>query len=113
MSDTNVYQRCYAANAEYNGLTRRAASVMLISHSGGSNICYEAAVTFFPYESEGDFRITYDAYFAKKLYEATDRRSKKREKELLLTLQAEIDSLAATINAQVFWNKPISEVQAG
>lgn len=109
MSDINVYQRYYAARAEYNGVTRRAASVMLIAHSCDGNISYEAAVTFFPYEHEGDFRITYDAFLSKIVYDAPGRRSKKREKELLDTLSDEIDSMLVDINAQVYWDEPIGE----
>ena len=58
----NVYERYYAAEAEFNGVPRHAALVMLVADSDAGNIKYEAAVTFFPHNDEEDFAVSYDAY---------------------------------------------------
>lgn len=109
----NVYERYYAAEAEFNGVPRHGALVKLISDSEAGNIRYEAAVSFFPHNDEDDFAISYDAFFNKVLYEGAGRRSKKREQALLKSFQAEIDQLAETIGGKVFWNQPLREERRG
>ena len=113
MSPINVYERYYAAEAEFNGVPRHGALVMLIADSDAGNIRYEAAVTFFPHNDEEDFAISYDAYFNKVLYEAKGRRSKKREQSLFETLTSEIDQLAETIGGKVLWEQPLREERRG
>lgn len=105
----NVYERYYAAEAEFNGVPRHGALVMLIADSNAGNIKYEVAVTFFPHNDEEDFAVSYDAYLSKVLYEAKGRRSKKREEALLESLQSEIDQLAETIGGKVLWDQPLRE----
>ena len=109
----NVYEQYFSAEAEYNGVPRQGALVMLISDSEAGNIRYEAAVSFFPHNEEDDFAVSYDAYLSKTLYEAQGRRSKKREQALMETFQAEIDQLAATIGGKVLWDKPLREERRG
>ena len=109
----NVYERYYAAEAEFNDVPRYGALVMLVANSEEGNIRYEAAVTFFPHRDEEDYTISYDAYFSKVLYEAKGRRSKKREQVLLQTLAAEIDQLAETIGGKVLWDQPLREARMG
>lgn len=109
----NVYERYYAAEAEFNGVPRHGALVMLISTSEERQIKYEAAVSFFPHNDDEDYAVSYDAYFSKVLYEAKGRRSKKREEALLETLQAEIDLLAETIGGKVLWEQPLREERRG
>ena len=110
---TNVYERYYSAEAEYNGVTRHGALVMLVADSDAGNIKYEAAVTFFPHRDEEDYAVSYDAYLSKVLYEAKGRRSKKREETLLQTLATEIDELVGTIGGKVLWNQPLREERRG
>ena len=105
----NVFEQYLKAEAEYNGVPRHAALVMLIADSEAGNIRYEAAVSFFPHSSEDDFAISYDAYFNKILYEGRGRRSKKREQILLENFRTEIDQLAETIGGKVLWNQPLRE----
>ena len=105
----NVYERYYAAEAEFNGVPRHGALVMLIADSDAGNIRYEAAVTFFPHNDEEDYAVSYDAYLSKVLYKAKGRRSKKREHSLLETLTSEIDQLAETIGGKVLWEQPLRE----
>ena len=109
----NVYERYYAAEAEFNGVPRHGALVMLVAESDASNIKYEAAVTFFPHNDEEDFAVSYDAYLSKVLYEAKGRRSKKREQALLETLTSEIDKLAETIGGKALWDQPLREERRG
>ena len=109
----NVYERYYAGEAEYNGVPRHAALVMLVATSEEGNIRYEAAVTFFPHNDEEDYAVSYDAYFSKVLYEAKGRRSKKREQALMETFEQEIDQLAETIGGKVLWEQPLREARMG
>ena len=109
----NVYERYYAAKAEFNGVPRHGALVMLIADSESGNIRYEAAVSFFPHNDEEDYAVSYDAYFSKVLYESKGRRSKKREEALLVSFQNEIDQLAETIGGKVLWEQPLREERRG
>ena len=109
----NVYERYYAAEAEYNGVPRHAALVMLVATSEEGDIRYEAAVTFFPHNDEEDYAVSYDAYLSKVLYEAKGRRSKKREQALMETFEQEIDQVAETIGGKVLWEQPLREARLG
>ena len=113
MATINVYERYYAAEAEFNGVPRHAALVMLVSDSEAGNVKYEVAVTFFPHNDEEDYAVSYDAYFSKVLYEAKGRRSKKREQTLMETFEQEIDQLAETIGGKVLWEQPLQEARVG
>ena len=113
MATVNVYEQYFSAEAEFNGVPRRGALVMLVATSEEGNIRYEAAVTFFPHRDEEDYAVSYDAYFSKVLYEAKGRRSKKREEALLETFVAEIDKLAESIGGKVLWEKPLQEARRG
>lgn len=113
MATINVYERYYAAEAEFNGVLRHGALVMLVADSDAGNIKYEAVVSFFPHRDEEDYAVSYDAYFSKVLYESKGRRSKKREEALLQTLTSEINEIAETIGGKVFWNQPLREERRG
>ena len=113
MATINVYERYYAAEAEFNGVPRHGALVMLVADSDAGNIKYEAAVTFFPHNDEEDYAVSYDAYLSKVLYEAKGRRSKKREQALMETFVSEIDQLAETIGGKVLWEQPLREERRG
>lgn len=111
MATLNVYEQYFSAEAEFNGVPRNGAVVMLIATSEEGNIRYEAAVTFFPHRDEEDFAVSYDAYFNKVLYEAKGRRSKKREEVLLQELQQHIDELAREAGGTVYWDQPLREAK--
>ena len=113
MATINVYERYYAAEAEFNGVPRHGALVMLVADSEAGNIRYEAAVTFFPHNDEEDYAVSYDAYLSKVLYEAKGRRSKKREQTLMETFELEIDQLAEKIGGKVLWEQPLQEARLG
>ena len=113
MATVNVYEQYFEASGVFNGVERRAASVMLISDSEAGSIRYEVAVSFFPHHTPDDFAVSYDAYFCKVVYEAKGRRSKKREAELMETLRDAADALAAEQNAAIDWDKPLIEARRG
>ena len=109
----NVFEQYLNAEAEFNGVPRHGALVILVADSDAGNIKYEAAVTFFPHNDEEDYAVSYDAYFSKVLYEAKGRRSKKREQALMETFMSEIDQLADTIGGKVLWEQPLREERRG
>lgn len=113
MAEINVYQRYFEADFEYNGVKRKGAAVWLISDSEAGNIKYSAAVSFFPHEDAEDYRISYDAYFSQTLYEGKGRRSKKREKKLLDSLQDTINKLIEPEKGKILWDKPLSDERLG
>ena len=113
MATINVYEQYFAAEGIFNGVERRAAAVMLIATSEEGRIRYEVAVNFFPHRNDEDFAVSYDAYFAKTVYEASGRRSKKREEQLLETFRGEADSLAAEAGGLVQWDRPLIEARRG
>ena len=113
MSTINVFEQYFSADAEFNGVPRHGAKVMLIATSEEGNIRYEAAVTFFPHRDEEDYAVSYDAYFSKVLYDAKGRRSKKREASLLQELQQHVDELALQADGTVFWDQPLREARRG
>ena len=113
MATVNVFEHYFSADAEFNGVPRHGAKVMLIATSEEGNIRYEAAVTFFPHRDEEDFAVSYDAYFSKVLYEAKGRRSKKREEALMQEFQQHIDELAQEANGTIYWEKPLREARRG
>ena len=113
MATVNVYLQYFAAECTFNGVERRAVSVMLVAISEEGQIKYEVAVSFFSHVSEDDFAVSYDAYFSKTLFEAKGRRSKKREQQLMETIQEEADSLAKDANGIIYWDKPLIEARRG
>lgn len=113
MATINVYEQYFLAEGQFNGVDRKAVSVLLISDSCDGNIKYEVAVNFFPHRDEEDYAVSYDAYFSKVLYESSGRRSRKREASLLDTLREEADILASENGAVIFWDKPLIEARLG
>ena len=113
MAEVNIYQRYYEAAFECNGTQRCGASVLLISDSESGHIKYTAAVAFIPHEDEEDFRVPYDAYFSRIVYEADGRRSKKKEETLLDSLIQTIDELIEGTGGSVFWDKPLTQEKLG
>ena len=113
MATINVYEQYFEAEGSFNGVERRAASVLLVSDSEAGHIRYELAVNFFPHSTDDDFAISYDAYFSRTLCEAAGRRSKKREAGFLDALRPEADALAAGNGFTIFWDKPLIEARMG
>ena len=113
MATINVYEQYFAAEASFGEVERHAAAVLLIATSEEGRIQYEVAVNFFPHRNAEDFAISYDAYFPKTVYEAAGRRSRKREEQLLETLRAAADALAAEAGGTIHWDHPLMEARRG
>ena len=113
MATINVYEQYFRADCTFNDVQRHAVSVLLISDSECGNIRYEVAINFFPHNADDDFAISYDAYYSRIVFEASGRRSKKREKELLDNLRTVADELAAEVQATIFWDQPLIEARRG
>ncbi len=113
MAEINVYEQYFEAEMKYGGRERHGALVMLIAASDAGNLRYEAAVSFFPHDSEDDFAVSYDAYFSRTLFEGSGRRSKKKDKTFTDILRKEIDSLAEENGGKVFWDRPLREARFG
>ena len=113
MKTIDVYERYFEAKFTYNGVKRRAAAVKLTAESDCGMIKYEASVSFFPHEDEEDFRISYDAYFSKILYEGKGRRSKKKEEEYLKILFDIVDEICLEQGAVMYADKPLIPERRG
>ena len=113
MATINVYEQYFRADCTFNDVQRHAVSVLLISDSECGNIRYEVAINFFPHNADDDFAISYDAYYSRIVFEASGRRSKKREKEFLDNLRTVADELAAEVQATIFWDQPLIEARRG
>lgn len=113
MATINVYEQYFKAEGTFGGVERKAVNVMLVSDSEAGTIRYELGLSFFPHRTDDDFAISYDAWFSKILYEASGRRSRKREEALLATLRDEADKLAAENGARIIWESPLIEARRG
>lgn len=108
MATINVYQQFFKGECTFNGTERHGVSVLLISNSENGIIKYEVAVNFFPHFTDDDYAVSYDAYQSKTVYEGSGRRLKKREQELLDSLRAVADQLAAEIDGIIDWEHPLT-----
>ena len=113
MKVIDVFECYYEAECIANDRPRHAAKVSLTCTTDAGMVGYEWAVSFFPHNDPEDFAVSYDAYFSKVLYDAPGRRSKKREAQLLDSLQSEADALGAEAGGIIFWDKPLLEARRG
>lgn len=113
MKVIDVYKQYISADCVYNGVQRKGVAVTLTATSDSGTIKYEVGLSFFPHRDEEDFAISYDAYVSKEIYNAKGRRSRKKEAVFLEQLRKEADTLAAGLNAEIFWDKPLTEPRLG
>ena len=113
MTVIDVYSQYFKADCVFSGVPRRGAVVKLTSTSDQGHITYAFSVSFFRYQDPEDFSISGDAYAEKVIYDAPGRRSRKREAEMLKSLQPEVDALAAGLEGTVFWDQPLREARMG
>ena len=111
--DFCVYEQYFEGSHPGNGTPRHAARTALLVITGAGMVKYEAALSFFPHENAEDFRISYDIYADRVLFEAKGRRSKKREAALLEDLRPVLDELAQELGAEVYWDKPLIAARFG
>jgi hypothetical protein len=111
--DFNVYEQYFAAEHPGNGVPRRAARTALTVSSGEGRVRYVASLSFFPHETEEDFRVSWDVYAERELYDAPGRRSKKREAALLAGLRETLDALAAESGGEIRWEQPLIPARFG
>ena len=109
----DVYSCYYKAEAECNGVARRAALVKLTADSESGNITYTISASFFPHENEEDFGVSWDMVIEKKIFEGKGRRSKKRETLYMETIEEELSKLASEKGAEIFWDEPLAEARLG
>lgn len=107
----DIYSQYFNAEAEFNGVPRRAALVKLTSDSEAGFITYTVSATFFPFRDPEDFCVTYDACFEQQIYAAKGRRSKKREKGFMGSFRETVDAMIAETGAKVFWELPLRDPQ--
>ena len=114
MKVIDVYQQYFAAHCVCSGVERRAAIVTLTATSEDGSIRYAVGVSFFPHQTEDDFRVSYDAFASQEVYAAPGRRSKKRETALMEEkLREAADAAAATLEGEIFWDRPLREARYG
>ena len=111
MATINVYEQYFAAHGKFNGVERKGALVMLISDSEAGQIRYTVAVSFFPHKDEGDFAVSYDAYFDRVIYEGKGRRSRKKEQAFLDNFRAIVDEIASEAGGKVIWEHPLRDAR--
>lgn len=114
MKTIDVYLQYFKANCVFNGVQRNGAAVRLTAESDAGQITYTVSVSFFPHESDDDFRISYDAEASKILYRAKGRRSKKREQaEFMPALREQANELASSLGGSIDWENPLIEARLG
>ena len=112
MKVIDAYSQYFAAKAFINDLQRNAALVFLQAVSEEGSITYTVNVNFWPYRDETDWAVSYDAVYTREIYRAKGRRSRKREREILEgDFRRIVGELAAEVNGQVFWDKPLREAR--
>ncbi len=109
MKVIDVYKQYFEAQGIFNGVERKGVVATLTATSDAGTIRYVVGLSFFPHVAEDDFAITYDAYGEKELYFGKGRRSKKREAVLMEDFGKIADELAESLQAKVYWNKPLCE----
>ena len=113
MKVIDVFEQYFEGAARVNGRDRHAAQVKLTATSDAGRILYEVSVNFFPHDQADDFGISYDGFYAREIYNAKGRRSKKREEVFLKSLRQEADALAAENGGSIDWEKPLIEARRG
>ena len=111
--DICVYEQYFAARHPGNGTPRRGARAVLIASTGEGMVRYEATLSFFPHETDDDFRISYDICGSRILYEAKGRRSGKRELGMLEGIRYVFEEIAEELGGEIYWEKPLIDARYG
>ena len=113
MKTTDVYERYFEGECEYNGRPRHAAAVKLTAESDSGTIKYTVSVNFFPHDSADDFAVSYDAYFENVIFEGKGRRSKKKEEKYISNMTEQADGGSREHGELIFWDKPLIDERRG
>jgi hypothetical protein len=113
MANIDVYKQYFEADCFFNNVERKGVVVWLNAESDCGTIRYEVGVSFFPHRDAEDFAVSYDACVQKELVNTKGRRSKKRDAEYLAQVQTVATTLAESLNATIFWDKPLNQAQYG
>ena len=74
MKEINVYERYFAADATFHGVKRRAVNLQLVATSDAGEVFYRIVLSFFPFETPDDFRVSWDACFEKERMPQVEKR---------------------------------------
>ena len=110
----DVYSQYFYAHCVYRGSERRAAIVKLTAQKDSEGVlAYEISASFMPFEDEEDFRVPNDVRVSRVVLDGRKKRAKDKEKELLSTIQEEIDALlpALRADAEVYWDRPLLDAR--
>ena len=113
MRSADVYEQYFAGECVYADVPRRGVKIALTAESDAGEIRYLLTVSFFPHRDAEDFGISYDACRTETLYAAKGRRSRKREAQLMESLRARADALAAELNGTIGWESPLIGARLG
>ena len=113
MANIDVYKQYFEADCVFNDVERKGVVVWLNAESDCGTIRYEVGVSFFPHRDTEDFAVSYDVCVQKELVNTKGRRSKKRDAEYLAQVQTVATTLAESLNATIFWDKPLNQAQYG
>ena len=112
----DVYSQYFNAHATANGVERKAAIVKLTCLKDIEGLlAYQISASFFPFRDPEDFAVSGDAEVSEIVFEAKKRRAKKKEEELLKTIQEDIDALIPKIDpqAEIYWDRPLMDARRG
>ncbi len=112
----DAYRQYFNANAVYNGVQRRAANVKLTLYKDINGVSeYWITASFFRFEDEEDFLDGGDAMVGKAVVTGLKRRSKKKEAEILATMQKQLDELLPQLGegTAIYWDRPLRDAIYG
>ncbi len=113
MKVIDVYQQYFEGFCVANEVERHGVLVRLTATSDEGKISYEVGISFFPHRDPEDFGISYDAEASRAIYQASGRRSKKREEAFLAGIRPVAEALAGQFDGTIDWEKPLIEARRG
>ena len=112
----DVYSQYFNARYVNGDDIRKAAVVKLtaLKDTEGS-LTYEISASFFPFRDEEDFLVTDDVCLHKVVLSGLKRRSRKKETELLESLQQQVEEMLGELqsDAVIYWDRPLREARFG
>ena len=112
VDELDVYKRYYRAHCVFNTVERRAALVKLTAVKNIEGmLAYRISASFFPFETEDDFAVSYDACVEKYVMFIKKRRLKTKEASLIEEMPVQLDELIRELDpeAVIYWEKPLRD----